>query len=154
MMALFFQAARLALVVFDPYLSSRPLAEALKRAPRGILIVNDEYYAFSSIFFYTDYRGLLVNGRVNNLEYGSYAPDAPPVFVTDADVVRFWNGPDLCYLVTDGVKFRRIEKRIGAENLHPLLECGGKMLLTNRPLSAYASAGFNRFTALDHAHSD
>ena len=29
MMVLFFQAARLALVVFDPFLSSRPLAEAL-----------------------------------------------------------------------------------------------------------------------------
>ena len=30
MMVLFFHAARLALAVFDPYLSSRPLAEALK----------------------------------------------------------------------------------------------------------------------------
>ena len=33
MMVLFFHAARLALVVFDPYLSSRPLAEALLQAP-------------------------------------------------------------------------------------------------------------------------
>ena len=30
MMVLFFHAARLAMVVFDPYLSSRPLAEALQ----------------------------------------------------------------------------------------------------------------------------
>src|SRR5260370_15843051 len=30
MMVLFFHAARMALVVFDPYLSSRPLAEALR----------------------------------------------------------------------------------------------------------------------------
>ena len=154
MMALFFQAARLALVVFDPYLSSRPLAEALKRAPRGTLIVNDEYYAFSSIFFYTDYQGLLVNGRVNNLEYGSYAPDSPHVFVTPDDVEKLWNGPELCYLVTDGVKFRRIEERVGAENLHPILERGGKMLLTNRPLSAFASAAFDRSAVPGHAHSD
>ena len=34
MMVLFFQAARIALAVFDPYLSSRPLAEALRRASR------------------------------------------------------------------------------------------------------------------------
>ena len=34
MMAIFFQAARLALVVFDPYLSSRPIAEALNRVRR------------------------------------------------------------------------------------------------------------------------
>ena len=33
MMVLFLNAARLALVVFDPYLSSRPLAEALTQGP-------------------------------------------------------------------------------------------------------------------------
>src|SRR5205814_10214250 len=33
MMAIFFHAARLALVVFEPYMGSRPLAEALLRAP-------------------------------------------------------------------------------------------------------------------------
>ena len=33
MMVLFLHAARLAMVVFDPYLSSRPLAEALLRSP-------------------------------------------------------------------------------------------------------------------------
>ena len=35
MAVLFFQAARIAMVVFDPYLSSRPLAEALLRSPPG-----------------------------------------------------------------------------------------------------------------------
>src|SRR5713226_5056510 len=38
MMVLFFHAARLAMVVFDPYLSSRPLAEALMQAAPGKLI--------------------------------------------------------------------------------------------------------------------
>ena len=37
MMALFFHAARLALVVFNPYLSSRPLAEALMAQRCGFL---------------------------------------------------------------------------------------------------------------------
>ncbi len=35
MMVIFFQAARLALGVFDPYLGSKPLADALVRAPAG-----------------------------------------------------------------------------------------------------------------------
>src|SRR5579885_2756597 len=81
MMVLFFHAARLALVVFDPYLASRPLAEALNRAPHGKLILDDQYYTFSSVVFYAEaYHGerlLLLNGRVNNLQYGSNAPDAP-----------------------------------------------------------------------------
>ena len=91
MMVLFFHAARLALVVFDPYMSSRPLAEALLRAPPGKLIVDDQYYTFSSVFFYTNRTALLLNGRVNNLEYGSYAPDAPQdVFIDDPDLPALW----------------------------------------------------------------
>src|SRR5262249_30336081 len=43
MSVLFFQAARLAMVSFDPYLSSRPLAEALSRSPDGQLIVDHHY---------------------------------------------------------------------------------------------------------------
>ena len=88
MMVLFLHAARLAMVTFDPYLSSRPLAEALLQAPAGQLIVDNQYYTFSSVFFYTNRRALLLNGRVNNLEYGSYAPDAPAVFIDDSRVHR------------------------------------------------------------------
>jgi 4-amino-4-deoxy-L-arabinose transferase-like glycosyltransferase len=38
MMVLFFHAARLAMVVFDPFLSSHSLAEALEKSPPGILV--------------------------------------------------------------------------------------------------------------------
>ena len=49
--------------------------------------MDDQYYTFSSVFFYTNRRALLLNGRVNNLEYGSYAPDAPQdVFIDDARI--------------------------------------------------------------------
>ena len=74
MMVLFFHAARVALVTFDPYLGSRPLADALLRAPEGQLIIDHHYYTFSSVFFYTNRTALLLNGRFNNLVYGSYAP--------------------------------------------------------------------------------
>ncbi len=77
MAILFFQAARIAMAAFDPYLSSRPLANSLLRSPAGKLIVDHHYYTFSSIFFYTNRTALLLNGRFNNLVYGSYAPGAP-----------------------------------------------------------------------------
>ena len=76
MMMLFFHASRVALSI-DPYLSSRPLAQALLQAPKGQLIVDGAYYSFSSVFFYADRTALLLNGRSDNLEYGSYAPGAP-----------------------------------------------------------------------------
>ncbi len=68
MMLVFLQAARLALVTFDPYLSSYRLAEALERSPAGELIEGDAYYAFSATFFYTNRTALLWNGRSANLE--------------------------------------------------------------------------------------
>ena len=63
MMVIFFQAARLALVTFDPYLSSRPIAEALKRAPQGKLVIYGNHNAISSLLFYTEDKCLMLNGR-------------------------------------------------------------------------------------------
>ena len=74
MMAVFFQAARWAMVSFDPYLSSRALAEAYVKSPPGTLVLDDQYYSFSSVVFYANEPVLLLNGRVNNIEYGSNAP--------------------------------------------------------------------------------
>ena len=93
MMVLFFQSARMALHVFDPYLGTKGIADALVRAPEGKLIVDDQYYTFSSVFFYANRTALLLNGRNNNLEYGSYAPGAPDVFIRDADFPRLLEQP-------------------------------------------------------------
>ena len=134
MMVVFFQAARLALVVFDPYLSSRPLANALLKAPEGELIVNHHYYTYSSIFFYTNRTALLLNGRINNLVYGSYAPGAPDVFIDDGQFRDRWLKPQRCYLVVANEKMPDFEKLAGQENLHLVLSSGGKSLLTNLAL--------------------
>jgi len=133
MMILFFHAARLALVVFDPYMSSRPLAEAYLKAPPGKLIVDDQYYTFSSVFFYANTRALLLNGRVNNLVYGSYAPDAPKhVFIEDGDLRQLWPQVQRYYLVAEGPQVGRLEKLVGKDALHVVAESGGKFLFTNQ----------------------
>ncbi len=133
MMVLFFHAARLALVVFDPYMASRPLAEALLEAPAGELIVDDQYYTFSSVFFYTNRRAYLLNGRVNNLDYGSYAPDAPKhVFIGDEDFRAMWNSPRRYYLVVEAPKAERLKKLAGESGFHVAKYSGGKYLFTNQ----------------------
>ena len=131
MMVLFLHAARIAMVVFDPYLSSRPLANALLKAPPGQLIEDNAYYTFSSVFFYTNRRGLLLNGRQTNLEYGSYAPDAPNVFLDDAGFAGLWRTPDRYYLLVESPSLPRIEHLVGRPELHVVAESGGKYLLTN-----------------------
>jgi 4-amino-4-deoxy-L-arabinose transferase-like glycosyltransferase len=133
MAVLFFQAARMAMVVFDPYLSSRPLAEALLRAPPGKLMVDHHYYTFSSIFFYTNRDALLVNGRFNNLVYGSYAPGAPNVFIDDQQWRTMWLEPQRWYLVVKNEEMPRLENLVGRERLKIVVaESGGKVLLSNR----------------------
>jgi 4-amino-4-deoxy-L-arabinose transferase-like glycosyltransferase len=134
MMVLFFHAARLALVVFDPYMSSRPLANALLASPPGTLVVNHHYYEFSSVFFYTGRPALLLNGRFNNLVYGSYAPGAPPVFIDDADFVLRWHQPERCYFVVDKPGLARIAQKLPRSEFFTVKASGGKFLFCNRPL--------------------
>jgi 4-amino-4-deoxy-L-arabinose transferase-like glycosyltransferase len=134
MMVLFFQAARLAMVAFDPFLSSRPLAEALLRAPDGALIVDRHYYTFSSVFFYTNRTALLLNGRRMNLEYGGYAPGVPDVFIDDAKFRDLWLRPERFYIVATGAAVPRLEGLVGVAQLNQVAASGGKLLLTNRPL--------------------
>ena len=135
MMVLFLHAARLAMAVFDPYLSSRPLAEALIQAPPGRLIEDDAYYTFSSVFFYANRTALLLNGRQTNLAYGSDAPDAPKVFIDDADFAQLWRQPERYYLLVEGPSMPRIEKLASKPDLHVVAESGGKYLLTNHAYS-------------------
>jgi 4-amino-4-deoxy-L-arabinose transferase-like glycosyltransferase len=138
MMIVFFHAARVAMVAFDPYLSSRPLAEAIQKAPPGTLIVDHHYYTFSSVFFYTDRSALLLNGRFMNLEYGAYAPGVPDVFIDDAQFKDLWLRQETAYIVAKDSAVPRLENLVGHDQLHVLAASGGKLVLTNRLLTAAA----------------
>jgi hypothetical protein len=131
-MVVFFQAARLALVRFDGYLGSYPLAQALMQSPPGELVEANSYYAFSSVFFYTGRTALLLNGRNNNLEYGSYAPGASNVFIDDAKFIALWHAPGRCYLLAYGSERAYLEDLVGKANLYVVARNAGNYLFTNR----------------------
>ena len=127
MAVLFFQAARMALVVFDPYLSSRPLANALLQAPPGKLVVDHHYYTFSSIFFYTNRDALLLNGRINNMVYGSYAPGVPDIFIDDASNGNKcgWNRSDAIWWPST-TALQRLEALVGQGRLNIVAKAAAK----------------------------
>ncbi len=131
MMVLFFHAARLALIVFDPFLSSRPLANAYLSAPPGKLIVDRHYYFFSSVIFYTGQDPFLLEGKFMNLEYGAAAPGAPDIFLDDARFKGLWTSKTRYYFVATQARADRIEGIVGKEYFHPVASSGGKVLLTN-----------------------
>lgn len=135
MMVLFLNAARMAMITFDPYLSSQPLAAAINAGPPGRVILGDQYFTLSSVFYYSNLQdALLLNGRYQNLEYGSYGPDSPDVFLPDTHLAELWRGSERLYLVLEGQKVLGLEKLVGKESLHLVKASGGKYLFTNQPL--------------------
>lgn len=134
-MIIFFQAARVALIRFDGYLGSYPLTQALEKSPPGQLIEADAYYAFSSVFFYTNRPALLLNGRRDNLEYGSYASGARNVFIDDQKFQSLWLQPTRWYLLTYGSDMPHLEQMVGNSRLYVVAQNSGNYLLTNLPLS-------------------
>jgi len=138
MMVLFLHAARLAMVTFDAYLSSRPLAEALLESPPGTLVVNHHYYDFSSIFFYANRSAFLLNGRFMNLEYGSYAPNVPDVFIDNARFRDIWQDQGRAYVLAKNTDIARLSAVVGREELFMIASSGGKTLFTNHALVAHA----------------
>ena len=134
MMVVFFHAARMAMAVFDPFMSSRPLAEAIMKSPEGTLIVDHHYYTFSSIFFYTNRTALLRNGRFFNLEYGAYAPGAPDVFIDNSQFKDVWLKPERSYIVAKQNVVPELESLVGSDHLNLVASSGGKVVMTNHPI--------------------
>jgi hypothetical protein len=133
MMVIFFQAARLAMVKFDPLLSSREIARTILKDPPGRIILDHSYWWFSSIPFYTGQSVLLLNGKWNNLEYGSNAPNPPDVFIDEARLRALWLQPQRYYLVARAGQLSRFDDLLGRDRIEIVDRSGGKMLLTNLP---------------------
>ena len=135
MMVLFFHAARVAMVAFDPYLSSRPLADAVLHGPSGELIIDHHYYTYSSVIFYVNREVLLLNAKFNNLVYGAAAPDAPPVFIGDPELAKIWTRPQRLYIVSKIEALPRFEELLTKERVNLVRASGGKILITNQPIT-------------------
>ncbi len=114
-MALFLVAAHVALVRFDPYLSSRVLERRLEQVVRPedrVLIYGDHSYG-SSIVYYLPHRVELVNGRTSSLWFGSSFPDAPKIFWDDDDLVRLWNSSVRVFVFAPDFEQKKVRALLG-----------------------------------------
>ena len=134
-MGLFFFAANIALGVFGPYLSTKPLVDKVKSQiqPADTVAIYGEFDASSSVAFYTGRKLLIWNGRYNNLQAGSYYPDAPHIFLTDEEFLNLWNGPNRIFLFVPSEKRPDVEKKSFLGMVCVLAESGGKAVYSNRP---------------------
>ncbi len=132
-MAVFLIAAHIALGSFGPYLSSRDLAGqiASRATPEDrVMIYGDQAFG-SSLLFYLQRRVELVNGNTTSMWFGSTFPDAPKIYLTDADLLREWRSSRRIFL------FVPPHLKAKADALLPqpavIGERSGKYVYSNRP---------------------
>jgi 4-amino-4-deoxy-L-arabinose transferase-like glycosyltransferase len=122
---------------FYPILGSKSLALAivdqqeLHPAPDDLILIDGELTAGSTLLFYTRQPVHVVNARVNGLWYGSFWPDSPPLFETDATLHQLWSTPRRLFLLTYNAADRTQDLAPFAP-VHTLASSGGKTILTNR----------------------
>jgi 4-amino-4-deoxy-L-arabinose transferase-like glycosyltransferase len=126
-------AAHAGYVRFNPILGSKDIAETINAQlhPGDLILIDGELTSGSSLLFYTQQPAFLVNGRVNGPWFGSFFPDAPPIFLTDRDLTHLWSGPHRIFLLTYRPTEREHDLAPFAA-VHDLTDSGGKTLLSNR----------------------
>ncbi|MCU1320628.1 MAG: glycosyl transferase family 39 [Acidobacteriaceae bacterium] len=138
--AVFLIAAHIALVRFEPMLSSEDLAAKIQELEddgaitrnRQVILYGDQAYG-SSIPFYLGEEVLLVNGRSSSMLFGSTFPDAPNIFLTDAQFLTMWGTGERKILFVPLEKRDAVDTLLGAHKIL-LEETSGKALYTDRPL--------------------
>jgi hypothetical protein len=122
-------AAHRGLEIFSPVLSSKVLAEKIEAnwTTGSVIEENGDYESFSSVNFYTHHQTRILNGRRNNIWYGSTFPDAPKIFDDDASLQKLWRSGTTVFLLTAE---ENVPGGLSSPPYCVLSKWGGKLLLT------------------------
>jgi 4-amino-4-deoxy-L-arabinose transferase-like glycosyltransferase len=133
-----------------------PQLAPLPGEPPALLVIHQEYEFASTLGFYlqrpsyierdghpvpinpihilTDerYEGTSSYGRSSNLWYGSFFPDAPPIFETAQTLAAQWPGPQRIFLWQD-LANRPSPVPSDLKPIYVIAQSGGKEILSNQP---------------------
>ncbi|WP_260735737.1 phospholipid carrier-dependent glycosyltransferase [Tunturiibacter lichenicola] len=133
----FLLAAHTGLQIFSPVLTSYQLANAIapQLKPDDIIIIHGEYESASTLGFYLQRPGAetqplhIFEGRSSNLWYGSYFPDAPPIFEDATSLKLKWTDRHRVFLWQD------LSQPLPdlAGRTYFIAQSGGKEILSNQP---------------------
>ena len=137
----FLVAAHIAFVRFNPMLSSVNFAQTIQTlerthqiSPNNIVLIFGDQAFGSSIPFYLDRRVDLVDGRTTSMLFGSTFPDAPPLFLTSADLLAQWGRGPRKLLFVPLEQRDAVDQLLGSRQII-LQQTSGKALITDRPLN-------------------
>lgn len=132
-MAVFLIAAHIALGRFGPYLSSKELAQQIAARARPqdqVMIYGDQAFG-SSLLFYLQRPIELVEGQTTSMWFGSTFPDAPKIYLTDADLQREWKASGRIFLFVPSHLKSRVDALL--PNRVVVAEVSGKYVYSNHP---------------------
>lgn len=132
-MAVFLTAAHVALERFDPFLGSRDLARAIARDVKpqdDVMIYGDQAFG-SSLLFYLQRRIDLVNGRTTSMWFGSTYPDAPHIYLSEADLLSDWNSDRRVFLFVPEYAHKTVDGILGDHKV-VIAAASGKVVYSNR----------------------
>jgi 4-amino-4-deoxy-L-arabinose transferase-like glycosyltransferase len=144
--AVFLVAAHIAFARFEPMLSSKQLATTLlaEASPTDSFIIFGDQSDASSVVFYTHdfFEGkpaLLVGqqcsptGEGSSMLWGSCYPDAPKIFLNEAQLSKIWGAGERKWLFAQDVNMAKAEKLLSGR-LYFVRSIADKTLWTDRPL--------------------
>jgi 4-amino-4-deoxy-L-arabinose transferase-like glycosyltransferase len=132
--ALFLFAAHIALVRFEPFLSSRALASQVKdrASPHSRFMIHGDQSYGSSWIFYLQQQVYLVDGRTTSMEFGSRYPDAPKIFLNDPDLVAAWGQEKRIFLFAPLRKAQQLEGMLGPR-IFRVAQTSANVVYSNQP---------------------
>jgi 4-amino-4-deoxy-L-arabinose transferase-like glycosyltransferase len=135
MMSVLFYWAHSSMKVFEPYLSSKPVADDILKTlkPGERIVINGEYESGSTLNFYTHQPVYILNHRTSNLWFGSYLPGAPFRFFDDESFREAWKESDRIYLDTDASEVDRMKELLSPLTVYEFSSRGNKVVLSNCP---------------------
>ena len=129
-------AAQIAFSTFNTVLGSEKLAEAIAAqhtAPQDTIAIHGEYESGSTLGFYLRRNDIhILDGRSSNLWYGSFFPDAPPIFETPATIAQKWTGPQRIFMWQSTTDEPRNLPALSGP-VYILATGGGKEIVSNQP---------------------
>ncbi len=143
--AIFLVAAHIALVRFEPMLSSKQMADTIVRrgSPADSFVIVGEQSDAASVIFYTHsflrkpallaYPRCGQNGEGSTLLWGSCYPDAPDIFLSDDRLSKIWGAGERKWLFAQDTNRAKAEQVLGSR-LYPVQTVADKTLWTDRPL--------------------
>ncbi len=143
--AVFLMAAHIAFARFEPMLSSKQMADTslAKGSPSDAFIIYGDQSDASSVVFYTHnflrkpayvvMQPCSPTGQGSSLVWGSCWPDAPKIFLSDAQVSAMWGRGERKWIFAQDKNQPKVEKLL-AGRLYPVQTIADKSLWTDRPM--------------------